>query len=89
MCPNIFEIFKKFTSCKPPASALLAHLLPLQPRFYSISSSPASEPDQIHLTVSVVRYDLNGDPSQTRYGVCSNYLEGLQKNDDVYIFIRR
>lgn len=89
MSPNVLEIFKTFPSCKPSASALLAHLMPLQPRFYSISSSPASVPDQIHLTVSVVRYNLNDDPTQTRYGVCSNYLERLQENDQVYIFVRR
>ncbi len=43
----------------------------LMPRLYSISSSPAKYPDEIHLTVAVVRYETNG---RSREGVCSTYL---------------
>jgi sulfite reductase (NADPH) flavoprotein alpha-component len=43
----------------------------LMPRLYSISSSPAKYPEEIHLTVAVVRYETNG---RTREGVCSTYL---------------
>ena len=38
----------------------LACLRPLAPRLYSIASSPAFYPDEIHLTIDVVRYELNG-----------------------------
>lgn len=41
----------------------------LQPRLYSISSSPLTDPHLVSLTVSVVRYEnLAGRP---RHGVCS------------------
>lgn len=43
----------------------------LQPRLYSISSSPLVWPDEIHLTVGAVRYKVNG---RERKGVCSTYL---------------
>ncbi|MFJ9247225.1 molybdopterin-dependent oxidoreductase [Streptomyces sp. NPDC101776] len=44
----------------------------LQPRLYSISSSPLVDPHSVSLTVSVVRYEsLNGRP---RGGVCSPFL---------------
>ena len=44
----------------------------LQPRLYSISSSPLTDPYQISLTVSVVRYESpSGRP---RGGVCSPFL---------------
>lgn len=43
----------------------------LQPRLYSISSSPRAHPGQVHLTVGAVRYDLHGRP---RKGVCSTFL---------------
>lgn len=43
----------------------------LQPRLYSISSSPRAHPGQVHLTVGAVRYELNGRPRQ---GVCSTFL---------------
>ncbi|MFJ4397167.1 molybdopterin-dependent oxidoreductase [Pseudomonas sp. NPDC089396] len=50
-----------------PLAAWLALLKPLQPRLYSISSSPRAHPQQVHLTVSTVRYG-------ERKGVCSSFL---------------
>ncbi|MCC2333130.1 bifunctional nitrate reductase/sulfite reductase flavoprotein subunit alpha [Cellulomonas wangsupingiae] len=44
----------------------------LQPRQYSISSSPHADPDRIAMTVGVVRY--SGPAGDPRAGVCSAYL---------------
>lgn len=43
----------------------------LQPRLYSISSSPRAHTGQVHLTVGAVRYDHANRP---RKGVCSTFL---------------
>lgn len=43
----------------------------IQPRLYSISSSPKAHNGQVHLTVGAVRYEKNGRP---RKGVCSTFL---------------
>ena len=43
----------------------------LQPRLYSISSSPRAHGRHVHLTVGAVRYDLHG---RGRKGVCSTFL---------------
>ena len=43
----------------------------LQPRLYSISSSPKAHPGQVHLTVNVVRYE---SLARKRKGVCSTFL---------------
>jgi len=43
----------------------------LTPRLYSIASSPRLHPDEVHLTISVVRYTAN---ERERHGVCSTYL---------------
>jgi sulfite reductase (NADPH) flavoprotein alpha-component len=43
----------------------------LQPRLYSIASSPNAHPDEVHLTVAIVRYNTHG---RDRGGVCSTYL---------------
>lgn len=50
---------------------LVARLKKLQPRLYSISSSPKAHPGQVHLTVGAVRYEANG---RARKGVCSMFL---------------
>lgn len=53
------------------AVELAGSLRKIQPRLYSISSSPKAHPGEVHLTVGVVRYDLNG---KSRKGVCSTFL---------------
>ena len=53
------------------AAELVTPLRKLQPRLYSISSSPKAHPGEVHLTVAIVRYDLNG---RSRKGVCSTFL---------------
>jgi sulfite reductase (NADPH) flavoprotein alpha-component len=53
------------------AEELVAPLRPLQHRLYSISSSPKAHPGEVHLTVGIVRYELDGKP---RKGVCSTFL---------------
>ncbi len=43
----------------------------IQPRLYSISSSPKAHPGQVHLTISSVRHASHG---RLRKGVCSTFL---------------
>lgn len=96
--PHLLEVLEEFPSCKPPASLLIANLVPMQPRFYSISSCPNKCRNQIHLTVAVVKYRVrqggDGEGAEDaegveHYGVCSNYLEGLEENENVYLFVRK
>ncbi|MFM8877698.1 MAG: sulfite reductase subunit alpha [Verrucomicrobiota bacterium] len=46
-------------------------LRPLQPRLYSIASSPKAHPGEVHLTVGTVRYEAHG---RRRQGVASCWL---------------
>ncbi len=50
---------------------LVNALRPLQPRLYSIASSPDAHPGEVHLTVGAVRYQAHG---RARQGVASTYL---------------
>ena len=52
--PNLLEVFQEFPSCKPPIALLMSQLTLLQPRFYSISSSPLIFPKNIYLTLSLI-----------------------------------
>ncbi|MEV0481345.1 bifunctional nitrate reductase/sulfite reductase flavoprotein subunit alpha [Streptomyces sp. NPDC050508] len=59
----------------------------LQPRLYSISSSPLVDPHSVSLTVSVVRYEnLDGRP---RGGVCSPFLADADAGTEVPVFVQR
>ena len=73
--------------CKVTASLdeWLSVLKPLQPRLYSISSSPKEHPREVHLTVSPVRYNFQGVP---RRGVCSTYLADRSPGDEAAIYVR-
>ena len=53
------------------APEFVALLKKLQPRLYSISSSPKAHPGEVHLTIAAVRYDGQG---RARKGVCSTFL---------------
>jgi len=71
---------------KAEANEWLAILKRLQPRLYSISSSPKHTPNQVQLTVSVVRY---GSQQAPRGGVCSTFLADRAANGSVPIFLQK
>lgn len=53
------------------AEEFVSVLRPLQPRLYSIASSPQAHPGEVHLCVSVVTYHTHG---RQRGGICSTFL---------------
>ncbi|WRZ19220.1 molybdopterin-dependent oxidoreductase [Streptomyces sp. NBC_00243] len=61
-------------------------LKPLQPRLYSISSSPLTDPHLVSLTVSVVRYENPG--GRPRQGVCSPFLADAAPGTPVPVFVQ-
>src|SRR5262249_17535371 len=65
---------EQFPSARAPVPDMVAALSPLQPRLYSISSSLKAHPDEVHLTVGVVRY---AKADRVRKGVASTYLTEL------------
>lgn len=72
----------------PTTEYLIAPLKQLQPRLYSISSSPKAHPGEVHLTVGKVTYDLHG---RKRMGVCSTYLadHALDRPVKVYMHVNK
>ena len=57
---DVLAALEKFAPVHPDPEAFLECLEPLQPRLYSISSSPLATPGEVHLTVDAVRYDIAG-----------------------------
>ena len=81
---DIVDLFQDFPS-KVTSAELSKLLRPIQPRSYSISSSPLACPGELHLTVSVVNYEQSG---RTKRGACSSYLSEVAVEDEhIPIFI--
>jgi len=80
------DLLEEFPSARPSAQEFVELQRKLMPRLYSISSAPSRYPDEIHLTVAVVRYETNG---RAREGVCSSYLaDRARMNEaDLPIFV--
>ncbi|MDR2845246.1 MAG: sulfite reductase subunit alpha [Puniceicoccales bacterium] len=68
---EFLDIIESVPSARFTPQEIVGQLRHLTPRLYSISSSPALHPQQIELTVAVVRYKTN---DRVREGVCSTYL---------------
>ncbi|WP_233839878.1 assimilatory sulfite reductase (NADPH) flavoprotein subunit [Dyella sp. 2HG41-7] len=66
------------------ADALVAALRPLAPRLYSIASSQSVVGDEVHLTVSHVDYDFEGE---ARWGAASRYLAQHAEGESAPVFI--
>lgn len=83
---NYLEVLVEFPSARPPLSWLLGMIPPLQPRHYSIASSPAEDPLKVGLCVAVEeRVTPYG---RRRQGLCSSYLANLQAGEEVIMWLR-
>ena len=78
---SVVEALEEFPSVHVDAAALISTLPILQPRFYSISSSAAVVPTEIHMYASLVRYSTQN--GRFRRGLCTSYLEEINLGDFV------
>ncbi|MFU0505894.1 assimilatory sulfite reductase (NADPH) flavoprotein subunit [Pseudaminobacter sp. NGMCC 1.201702] len=77
---HVTDIVRRFPVKGIDAQTFVAGLRPLQPRLYSIASSLAIAPDEAHLTVSTVRYELHGEG---RAGVASGHFAERAEPDTI------
>lgn len=86
--PTDYEVIDVLTQLKPKldAQTFADGLRPLQPRLYSIASSPKAHPGEVHLTVGEVHYDLF---DEKRQGVASTWLgERLSTGSSLGVYIQ-
>ena len=81
---NVADLLREFPAALSEAT-LLGFLRKMPPRLYSIASSLAAHPDEVHLTVAAVRYDFNSRPHQ---GVASTFLaDRLAIGENTPVFV--
>ncbi len=68
---DVLDVIRACPGATFAPADFVAHLRKLQPRLYSISSSPKAHPGEVHLTVAAVRYEDHG---RAKNGVCSCWL---------------
>jgi sulfite reductase (NADPH) flavoprotein alpha-component len=68
---GVVDLLLEHPAVKWTAAEFVARLKPLAPRLYSIASSPKAHAGQVHLTVSIVRYESFG---RARKGLASTFL---------------
>jgi sulfite reductase (NADPH) flavoprotein alpha-component len=83
---DLLDVLLRHRSVRPADLEEFVSLLGrLQPRLYSISSSLRAHPEEVHLTVGLVRYTKDG---RVRKGVASTFLgERVKAGAEVRVFI--
>ncbi|MEH7012002.1 sulfite reductase subunit alpha [Neobacillus niacini] len=84
---DLLDMLRDFGPWNASAEKIVSLLRKLTPRLYSIASSIAANPEEVHLTIGAVRYTAHG---RERKGVCSVLVaERLQEGDTLPVFIQQ
>jgi sulfite reductase (NADPH) flavoprotein alpha-component len=84
---DVLAALQKFDGIRPDPEAFIEALDPLQPRVYSISSSPKIDAGRVALTVDAVRYEVQ---KRTRLGVASTFLAvRVKPGDAIRIYVQK
>ncbi len=84
---SVLDLLERFAACELPIAVFLEMLPALQPRLYSISSSPLADPRRCTLTLSVLEGDKWSGGGRYR-GTCSNYLARIAPGDQLRAVVR-
>ncbi|MDN4493732.1 assimilatory sulfite reductase (NADPH) flavoprotein subunit [Ureibacillus aquaedulcis] len=83
---DILDVVGKFAPFSWDEQRFVASLRKIPARQYSISSSLAAYPDEVHITVGAVRYEVDG---RERLGVCSTHVaDNLEIGDTARVYIQ-
>ena len=84
---DVLAVLHKFPNVRPHPEAFVDALSPLQPRLYSISSSPNLNFGGLSLTVDAVRYQIN---KRKRTGVASTWLaDSVEPGEALKVYVQK
>lgn len=84
---SVLDLLERFTACELPFASFLELLPEMQPRLYSIASSPLADPRKVSLTVALVEGDKWSGGGRYR-GACSSYVAKVAPGDKVRGVVR-
>ena len=83
---EVIDVLLRCGAAKFAPKEFVGLLAKLQPRLYSIASSPKAHPGEVHLTIAAVRYESHG---RARKGVCSTFLaDRVEADTPVPVFVQ-
>jgi len=84
---DVLAAVEKFPGVRPDPEAFIEALDALQPRLYSIASSPKVNPGRVALTVDAVRYNIG---KRERLGVASTFLASrIAQNSPIKCYVQK
>jgi sulfite reductase (NADPH) flavoprotein alpha-component len=84
---HVLDLLRAHPAPGLSADEFTGALRKLQPRLYSIASSPAAFADEVHLTVGLLSYDLHGT---ARQGIASGHVCGrLDVDERLPVYVQR
>jgi len=83
---DVLDVLQEFTAARFTPEEFVKVLRKLQPRLYSIASSQKAVGESVHLTVAVVRYNVEHS-QRSREGVCSSFLAERVDAGSVPVFV--
>lgn len=84
---DLLDVVGKFGPFSWDEQSFVDLLRKMPARQYSIASSLSAYPDEVHLTIGAVRYELDG---RERLGVCSTQVaDRLEVGDTVRVYVQK
>jgi sulfite reductase (NADPH) flavoprotein alpha-component len=84
---DVLAAMELFAGVRPDPEAVIEALDPLQPRLYSIASSPKVDKTRVALCIDTVRYPVNG---RTRLGVASTFFaDRIRSGDRIRTYVQK
>ena len=84
---DLIDLVRDYTPWNVTAQEFVSILRKIPGRLYSIASSLAANPDEVHLTIGAVRYDAHG---RNRNGVCSTLVaDRINPGDILNVYVQQ
>lgn len=84
---DLLDVIKIFGPFSWDEQSFVQTLRKLPARQYSISSSLATYPDEVHVTIGTVRYEVD---ERERFGVCSTHVsDNLEVGSQIQVYVHQ